>query len=237
MKIIVLSINPYKEKDGVITAVSEEGEISLTAKGIFDPKGKLAALNNAMTIADVEIGDSRYKYPVIKSYQIIESPLKSNGDLMYLGGLMLLNEITKKLLQEDEKAMLFKHLCAAIISLKAAKEPWMVLLVYLANVFKATGSEFEVDHCVRCGTRKGIKTFSFKEGGFICENCLESDMERPFNNDQKLLFRAAFMASDYAHVHECCNKENALVILNRCNEYINEAYGANLTALTLLNGK
>ncbi len=237
MKIVILSINPYKEKDGIIDAVSETGVITLTAKGIMDPKSKLAALNNAMTIADVEVGDSRYKYPVIKSYQIIESPLRSDSDLYYLGSLMFLNEVTKKMLQDEEKVDMFKHLCAAIISLKATKEPWMVLLIYLANVFKATGSEFEVDQCVHCGTRKGIKAFSFHDGGFVCENCIEPDTERPFNNEQMLLLRAAFFAHDYIHIHDNCNKENALAILNRCHEYINDFYGIQLSSLSLLNGK
>ena len=234
MKIVILSINPYKEKDGIIDAISEDGVVTLTAKGIFDPKSKLAALNNAMTIADVEVGDSRYKYPVIKAYQIIETPMRTDNDLLYLGSLMFINELTKKTLQDDEKGMMFKHLSAAIISLKACKEPWMILLVYLANIFKATGSEFEVDHCVHCGTRKGIRTFSFADGGFVCENCMQPDTERPFNNEQMLLIRAAFFARDYAHVHEFCNQENALTIIKRCVEYIDDSYGAKITSLNLL---
>lgn len=40
MKIIVLTINQYKEKDAIIEAISENGDITFLARGIFDPKSK-----------------------------------------------------------------------------------------------------------------------------------------------------------------------------------------------------
>ena len=46
MKIIVISITQYKEKDGIINAISEEGAITFLARGIFDPKKKNAGINN-----------------------------------------------------------------------------------------------------------------------------------------------------------------------------------------------
>ncbi len=236
MKIIVLSITAYKEKDGIIEALSEQGVISFTIKGFYDPKNKFTALNNVVTIADVELSDSRYKYPLLKNYSIIQSPMKENSDLTYMGALMYLSDLTRKLVQDEEKEMIFKHLYAALISLKGAQEPWMILLIYMANICKATGYDFDVSGCVFCGKKKGIATFSFEDGGFVCQDCLEQERyEKPFNNEQMLLLRAAFMAGDYAHTHEYCSKENALTILNRFNIFFMENYGVSISALALLN--
>ena len=55
MKIIVLSINNYKEKDAIITAISQSETITFLARGIKDPKSKNAAINNPLMIADIEL--------------------------------------------------------------------------------------------------------------------------------------------------------------------------------------
>ena len=80
MRIIVLSITPYKEKDGIIDAISEQGDITFLAKGIMDPKNKNAALNNILVTADIELNDGNYKYPVLKASSILDNPMKVEND-------------------------------------------------------------------------------------------------------------------------------------------------------------
>ena len=235
MKIIVLTITQYKEKDGIIFALSEEGVVNYTARGMFDPKNKNAGLNNPLTIADVELGSDRYKYPIIKSSNILFSPLKVNNDFYYLGSISFLAEVTKKLMQEDEMAVMYKHLYNAIDALKKAKEPWMVILIYLFNVFKVTGYEFQVTECLFCGTRKNIATFSIKDGGFVCNNCLHSDTERVFSNEQMLLIRSAYLASNYKVESPYCTKENALFLLEKFHEFIQESFGVTINSICFLN--
>ena len=77
MKIIVLSINPYKEKDAIVTAISEKETITFLARGIKDPKSKNAALNNILTVADIELMDGDFKYPILKSSKPLFSSLSS----------------------------------------------------------------------------------------------------------------------------------------------------------------
>lgn len=234
MKFIVLTITQYKEKDGIIFGISEEGPMTLTARGMLDPKNKNSGLNNPLTIADIELGSDRFKYPVIKSSTVLVSPLKVNNDYFYLGGITLLGEATNKLLQEDEMGMMFKHLAAAIKAIKEVKEPWMILLIYLLNVLKATGYDFQVDECVFCGSRKDIVTFSFLEGGFVCKNCMNENIERPFNHEQMLLLRAAYFAKNYKVTTDHCTKENAIALLSKFKEFINDSFGVNLASIDFL---
>ena len=79
MKIIVLSITQYKEKDGIIDAISEQGSITFLAKGIMDPKNKNSAINNALVIADIELNEGNYKYPVLKTASITFTPMKTSN--------------------------------------------------------------------------------------------------------------------------------------------------------------
>ena len=117
MKIIVLTNANYKEKDAIITAISQSETIIFTARGIKDPKSKNAVLNNPLTIADIELVDGDYKYPVLKSSKEILSPFKLHMDSPYLGTLLLMDEMMIHLFPEEERHLMFAHLEEASLSM------------------------------------------------------------------------------------------------------------------------
>lgn len=235
MKIIVISITPYKEKDGIVDAISENGSLTFLARGILDPKSKNAGLNTNLVVADIELSEGKYKYPLLTSVSILESPMKLKTDYYYLGTLMVINEVTKLLIQDEEKASIYPSLLEALSSLKVAKDPWIILLIYLTRVFKYTGYEFEVNRCVFCGNTKRIKTFSFADGGFVCEECLDKNTERDLTNEQMLLLREAVNAKSFSLISPYATKDNSLVIFTKFVEFIADAYGIHLKNAVLLN--
>lgn len=235
MKIIVLSITQYKEKDGIIDAISEQGSITFLAKGIMDPKNKNSAINNALVIADIELNEGNYKYPVLKTASITFTPMKTSNSYYYLSSLLFIGEVTKTLLQDEEKIEIFETLADAVQKLKTTDNPWPIVLVYLAKLLTIGGYEFEVNQCVFCGTKKEIVAFSFKDGGFVCKNCLEADTERDLTKTQMLLIRSAFNNKNIKEANFECTKEDAIVVLNKFNEFIVDSYGLNLKCFDLLN--
>ena len=234
MKIIVLSITPYKEKDAIIDAISEEGDITFTAKGILDPKNKNTAISNVLTIADIELQEGNYRYPLLKSITNVENPMKLENDLDYLSCLLLVAEATKQLLQDDEKERIFNSLIDTVRALKKARKPWANTLIYIAQLLKIGGYEMEVNRCVFCGSKKNIVLFSFSDGGFVCQDCLEPDMVRDLTKEQMFLIRAAFNAKDIETIDFKCEKTDALVVLNKFFEFISESFGTTLKSASLL---
>lgn len=235
MKIIVLSITPYKEKDGIIDAISENGDVTFLAKGIFDPKSKNAALNNILVTADIELSDGKYKYPFLKSSSIIENPMKVDNDYYYLSCLLLIAEATKQLLQDEEKIRIFDSLISSVHQLKNAKQPWEILLVYFAKLLSVGGYQLEVNSCVFCGSKKEIVAFSFADGGFVCQNCLNPQMERDLTKEQMLLIRSSFNTQDINKIAFTCSKEDALVVINKFFDFIKESFGVYLKSASLIN--
>ena len=235
MKIIVLSITPYKEKDAIIDAIGEDGDITFLAKGIFDVKNKNASLNNILSIAEIELQEGNYKYPVLKNSSIILNPMKLQNDYYYLSSLLLIAEATKTLLQDEEKIRIFDSLTKAIVSLKEAKQPWEILLCYFAKLLTIGGYEFEVNCCVFCGSKKDIVTFSFIDGGFVCRSCLQEDTPRDLNTTQMLLIRSAFNNQEIDKINFNCTKEDALIVLSKFFEFINDSYGITLKSGALIN--
>lgn len=235
MKIIILSVTKYKEKDAIINAISEHGYVSLTAKGILDPKCKNHELNNILNIVDVDFIDGDYKYPLIKRFKTLCSAVALNSDYYLMSTLMLLSESTLHLLDESEYYKMFKFLNDAIVSLTNGNNYLKVGLVYLARIIVESGYQLEFNHCVSCGKKEKIAAFSFSEGGFICKNCLTNDIENDLTPSQLKLLRATFLVKDYNIPDNIFNKNDGLYLLNKYSEFIFDGLGYKLNSIKLIN--
>lgn len=233
MEIIILKVTAYKEKDGIIDAISEDSEMSFLVRGVFDPKSKNAFLNNPLTIADVDFSEGKYKYPVVKSSMLVETPINPRSDLRYMSALMMINEVTNFLLTEDEKPGIYQFLRQTIINLKKGTNPLKTLLSYLAKILRISGYDFDVQGCVFCGSRKNIVTFSFADGGFICGDCYIPDMPKLFNKNQMLAIREAFL-SDKTSISQEISDDELLFVLTQFAEFIRDSYGYKLKSLDLI---
>lgn len=225
MKIIVLSISAYKEKDAIISAISENEFITFLVRGLKGPKSKNTALNNALTIADIELMDGNFKHPILKSSKPLFTPMRLEMDSKYLGSLLIMNEVTNYLFPDEEKTRLFKYLEDGLILLKQKNDWLMTLLIYFAQAIRLGGLELEVNCCVRCGKKNRIVAFSFVEGGFICENCTDEEISYDLSKNQMILLRKIFNSRDYHLLDERYDHEDALVLLRRIMAYMEEAFG------------
>lgn len=235
MKIIILSITKYKEKDAIVNAVSENGYVSLTAKGILDPKCKNHELNNILSIVDVDFIDGDYKYPIIKRSKVLVSPVDLNSDYYLMSTLMLLSESTLHLLDESEYHKMFNSLNEAILALKNGENYLKVALVYLARIITISGYQLEFNHCIYCGGKENIVAFSFSEGGFICKNCANEETKNDLTPKQLKLLRATFLVKDYNIPDNIFDKDDGMYLLNKYSEFIEDGLGYKLNAIKLIN--
>ena len=228
MKIIVLQVSSYKEKDAIITAVSQSETITFLARGVKDPKSKNAAITNPLMVADVELMDGDFKYPILRGFKEVFVPMKLAMDSAYLGTLLLMNEMMVYFFPEEERSCMFEALYEGVVGLKRTNNWLMSLLLFMAKVIKVGGFELEVNRCVICGKKNRIVAFSFIEGGFICEECANEETERDLSKEQMILLRNIFNAVDYRLLESSLNKEDALVLLHKFIEFSEEAFGYRL---------
>ena len=209
--------------------------VSLLCRGIFDPKSKNALLNNPLTIADIETSDGKYKYPVIKSSMLINSPINPRADLKYMAVLMLITEASNYLLSDDEKPTIYEFLKSTITDLKSGTNPYKIAISYLSKILRISGYDFGVNECVMCGSKKNIVTFSFNDGGFICANCYTPDIPKLFNKNQMLALRESFLSERTSLTQTEISDEELVFLLNKFKEFIHDFYGYSLKALDLIN--
>lgn len=234
MKVIVLTNNLYKEKDAIITAVSQSETITFLARGIKDPKSKNSLLNNPLTIVDIELIEGDYKYPQLKASKEILSPLKLQMDSHYLSALLLMDEMMIYFFPEEEKHQMFASLEEAVTQLKKGADWLMTLLIFMAQVLRVGGFELEVNRCVRCGKKNRIVAFSFEEGGFICQECISDEIARDLSKEQMILLRSIFNSRDYHLLGTSYNKDDAMILLHKFVYYAEEAFGHHLINTRLI---
>ena len=234
MKIIVLSLTKYKEKDCIINAISKEEYLTFNAHGILSPTNKNAALNNILTIADVELSTTKSNKYSLKESSVISFPLINASDINYMVALNLLAEATYKMLDDSEKHLAYDYLEKAILMLKEAKYPLLIAASYLTKMMNLAGYSFEINRCVRCGSKQNIVTFTFEEGGYVCGNCVDESDKFDLTKDQLLLIRTLAGSSDFNFNNIEYNEDSAKILLNKFIKFINDIGGVDLSSAKLI---
>ena len=235
MKIIVLAVKPYKEKDAIITAISEKESLTFLVRSLYGPRTKNGSLKNALSMADIDLMEGNFKHPILKSSKELFTPLKVDMNEKYLGALLLVNEIMLNLFMEEERYKAYEYLKGALKNLKKNSADWLLTLVlFISHVIKLGGFSLEVNKCVNCGARKNIVTFSFRDGGFICQDCFSPEMGKNLNRAQMLFFRKVVRCEDYSLTNEELPEEDLLGLFNRLMQFLEESFGYHFKNLNLL---
>ena len=237
MKIIVLDLIDYKDNDVIINGISETGFVSFKVRGIKKPNSAFVWLNNRLVVADVEyVENPRYRHQILKSAKMLDYPVKEStpGNLF---GLSLANEAVFKMLQDEDKHLIFHDLEGYIKAIKDYKDPCLPALILLGKLMKVAGFELEVNKCIYCGNTHDIVAFSFSEGGFICRNCLRNDVILSLNPKQMKLVRYVINQKDFNNLpYDKVSKVDVKVLLQKFYEFIRDGVGANVTSIgTLIN--
>jgi DNA repair protein RecO len=110
----------------------------------------------------------------------------------------------------------------------------MTLLIFMAQAIRIGGFELEVNRCVICNQKNRIVAFSFIEGGFICENCVNEETERDLTKEQMILLRSIFNSRDYHLLDSGYNRDDALILFRKTLDFMQEAFGYRLKNIKLI---
>lgn len=235
MKIITLSSIKYKEKDAIVDAISENQAFSFLVRGAYSKNAKNAFLTNPLTVADVTFMDGNYRYQILKESTLISSPMSDEQTLENMSFYMLLGEATSRLLQEEEKAAVFPLINDCINLNKKSKKHLMLSIFYLAKILKIGGYDFEVNHCVFCGSKKSIKLFSFDDGGFVCSDCASMGYDQIFSVSQMKILYWIFSSLDInLYIKQNFSNDDCIEIFKNLFRFVDENFGYKLKSYHLL---
>ena len=235
MKLIIINIARYREKDGIATGLGEDGLVTFRIPGLYSPKSPFVAFNNLMSIIEPTLTETKgAKHLILKEAQLLFSPMLSELDIHYVACMSILIEATNKLVQDDDKALLYQDLFNALLAMKNKINPYLVALKYLIKISSIAGFEFNVNRCIRCDGKKDIIAFSFQEGGFICKNCMTPEDINDLDVPEMKLFRNTYLHEGYDFTGFAFDEKVVVSLLKKINIFFEDAIGYKINTIISL---
>ena len=121
----------------------------------------------------------------------------------------------------------------ALEILKEKKSPLGAFSLCLSKSFEFLGFEPETAGCVNCSRTDHIVSFSFDEGGFICESCSRELLLNPLPRKELLTYKYLFQTP----LEDCTpEKIDTSILISVCSSMVNflkNDYGARLETFSL----
>lgn len=226
MKLIITSIVAYKEKDALVSGISEDGLYTFRVPGLYSPKSKFASINNPLTVIEPVLSESKTtKHYTLSEASLLFSPMSGQLDFNYVSCISILLQATNKLIEDEERYLLYHDLFNALLALKNKINPYLIALKYLIALMNLTGYELNVNSCIRCGGKKDIVAFSFLEGGFICKNCFTNEDKNDLEVSEMKLLRNVYIHDGYDFNNDKYDQKVIISLLKKINIFIYDALG------------
>jgi DNA repair protein RecO (recombination protein O) len=172
---IVLRTFPLGEADRIVVMLSpNHGKVRAVAKGVRKIKSRFGGRLEPFTHVDLVLYEGR-SLDTITQASVIEAFPAMRADLSRVLAAGTMVEAVDAVSQEGESAhRAFLLLQRGLKALEAGPLHPDLVAAFLLKIADVVGVAPALDHCAGCGTRQGVKRFSFAAGGALCERCRTS---------------------------------------------------------------
>ena len=230
---IVIRRTSYKEGSAMISVLTKDRIRSFLAKGVLKITSKNAPSVNLFTKSrfqtfNGEEGDWLRVGEVLCSYPNITK------DFEKLAILDFISEITNSLIGSGDAKDTYEFLEKTLECLNGDFSPLTALLIYFAKVLKAAGYGLDVDSCAICGQKRAITALSFKDGGFICQNCFDGSKHVKTDPRKLKILRYIFKVDVPNFTKVAFGNEECKSIIFELCDFLNFVSQIEFKSLTLL---
>lgn len=173
------------------------------------------------------------KHLILKEAQLLFSPMLSELDIHYVACMSILIEATNKLVQDDDKALLYQDLFNALLAMKNKINPYLVALKYLIKISSVAGFEFNVNHCIRCDGKKDITAFIPRRGIYLQELYDPEDIN-DLDVPEMKLFRNTYLHEGYDFTGFAFDEKVVVSLLKKINIFFEDAIGYKINTIISL---
>lgn len=167
---IILNFFPYDENDAICKVFFSNGEIyRLFCKGVQKEISKNRLNLKEYSLIEFEFFANEVKYSgrlkratLIKDFSSKESNFVKRFNLIR-------NSITSHKKLNSNLFNIFVNILN-ISSIYDSNYLW--ILLFYKEIFKLENININVNSCTKCGSTKNISSFSLKDNGILCKNCI-----------------------------------------------------------------
>ena len=230
---IVIRVTPFRDNDAMVNVISHERMNSFLGRGVLKYESKNASSVNMYSRSRFQLskgkdGMSLRTGELLNSYQMAKSNLDS------LAVLDMIGEVTNKLVQSEDAPKIYDQLVKCLELLDSGFDAFTIGLIYLAHVLNATGYGLDVDSCIICGKTSQIIAVSYKDGGFICQDCFDPLNHVKCSARKLKIIRYIFKVDVTNYDKVSFNKNETIELLKELHDFIYDVAQIDLKSITLL---
>ena len=218
---IVIKQVQYKEKDAMVSVLTKDGTVSFLARGILSPTSKNASSCLLFAYSNFTLNSRQDKLTLTQG-KLIKSYYKLYESLDKMAGVQLVSELILRCLDEDNGSV-YPYLFNLLENMMNDYSTSTLVLICIANIIKQSGYSLEYDSCVKCGNKKGIVSYSFEQGGFICQRCI-TYKDKLKTSDELKTFRYIFKVDETNMNHYELDRNIALNLIRELCFYLVDCF-------------
>ena len=231
---IVLRCSDYKEADAMVNALGKDGFFSFRARGIRKLTSKNAPAVQPFSYSQFSLFKSNGGGLTLKE----ASPVSFYGpkeDLAESAVAAFLQELTLRIVQEDEAPEAFPYLLKALELIKSGKDPLTMGLLYFAKVLSIGGYGLEVGECVLCHGKRNVVSLSYEEGGFVCADDFDPSIHEKTPVRIRQITRFLFRCEAKYFERVSFSPSECLLFYKYLAQYLENLTGVRLKSVSLLS--
>lgn len=230
---IIIKSTPFKESDAMITLLTNEKIYSFLAKGVLKTNSKNAACVRIYSLSQLNLYKGKDGL-CLRSGTVVNGFSKLNSSLNNLLAVKAIGEITNVMLQKDDCEKVYKALNKSLLLLNKGFSPLTVVLVYFAYLLRVSGLGLEVDKCVICSKKSRITSLSYRDGGFICQDCFSPSKHEKRSQRYLKIMRYIFKVEPEQFDKVVFDNDENKFILNELDDFLYQSVQTRISSLKLV---
>ncbi len=230
----ILQANKFKEKDAICTLLTKDGLITYKVNSGLDALNKNHQACLIFNLVEIDIrninNSSNYTCNGVKTIQDNSSLYSDLGKNL---ALSVISEASLKALQENDEVP-YQYFQSCLESIKNGFDYLTVVYIYLCKLSMQVGIPITYDGCVNCSTKKNLVSFSYYEGGFICDKCAKNLQIKPLSLEYMKVIRYGYIVNSNQIEHAKLPKASLIMAINELSQYYEDSIGIKLNSLKML---
>ncbi|MDE5540190.1 MAG: DNA repair protein RecO [Bacilli bacterium] len=171
---IIIKETPYGETSKIINVYTEEGIIGVMCKGAKSLKSPFRATTLKFTYGSFNIYYKENKLSTLVSVDVIDSLSTIKNDIILLGYLNYLTELTEQVIRQTLDNIYDDYL-TTILKINEGLDPLIMCNILEIKYLDHLGVGLNLDACIGCGSTVNILTIDGDRGGYVCSKCYQGE--------------------------------------------------------------
>ena len=230
----ILQVNKFKEKDAICTLLTKDGLITYKVNSGLDALNKNHQACMVYNLVEIDVkninNSSNYTCNGVKTIQDNSSLYQ---DITKNLAISVLIEASLKTIQDNDEVP-YQYFQNCLEAIKNGFDYLTTIYIYLCKLSMNVGIPINYDGCVNCSKKKNLISFSYNEGGFICENCAKELQIKPLSIEYMKVIRYGYIVNSNQIEHAVLPKLSLIKAINELSVYYEDSIGIKLNSLKML---